>query len=199
MIIAGCYAPTFTPGSPCGEDDYCPGNLVCVQQVCVDRVPADVPPADGALEAGLDGSIDAPTDAPIDARPCPSDYLPLAGQPHHYKIGLAAAAWNDARDACDAGGGYLAIIDQSAEAVAIVEATGENTWMGITDQVLEGTFVTVRGAAPPFLDWDEGEPDNDTLESPDGQDCGQIIFSAGLFDDDYCVESKPYVCECDPP
>ena len=57
-MFAGCYSPTYTPGSAC--DTACPGNLVCVAHVC--RVPGAADAAiDSAHDAAIDGrSIDGP-------------------------------------------------------------------------------------------------------------------------------------------
>ncbi|HUS33598.1 MAG TPA: thrombospondin type 3 repeat-containing protein [Kofleriaceae bacterium] len=54
--LAGCYAPASRVGSAC--DDVCPGNLECVDHVCVP--PGTSPGHDAAI---LDATIDAMVDA----------------------------------------------------------------------------------------------------------------------------------------
>lgn len=54
-MLAGCYSPTIRPGTPC--DDACPGELRCIEHVCLEP---------GQLPAEPDGSV---IDAPIDGRP----------------------------------------------------------------------------------------------------------------------------------
>lgn len=54
-MLAGCYSPTIRPGTPC--DDVCPGELRCIEHVCLE--PGQFPPEP-------DGSV---IDAPIDGRP----------------------------------------------------------------------------------------------------------------------------------
>jgi hypothetical protein len=201
VALAGCYAPTYPPGGPCGAGAFCPGSLVCVNQRCVERgaVDARVPP-----DAAGDAAIDAASQSDAPPAVCPSDYVGLGGEPHAYKLVTTLATWDEARTACAADGTYLAIMDNAAEALAVAQATAANTWIGITDQVAEGTFVTVFGTASPFLDWAPGEPNNATLpEYPEGQDCGQLWVimtpgAPGQLDDDFCPVPKAYACECDP-
>lgn len=72
VLVAGCYAPQYAPGTPCTTT--CPGDLVCIQNTCVvpgTSVPTDAPP-DVDIDAPLDidagiTSIDAPL--PVDAPP----------------------------------------------------------------------------------------------------------------------------------
>ncbi|HEX5058872.1 MAG TPA: LamG domain-containing protein [Kofleriaceae bacterium] len=69
VLVAGCYAPTYAPGGRCTTT--CPGDLVCVDSVCV--VPGTVVDHDAAVMIDAPGNvimIDAPPPPPpIDAPP----------------------------------------------------------------------------------------------------------------------------------
>lgn len=64
--LAGCFAPTYAPGSPCSLQGDCPGDLVCdptppAGPTCVR--PGDVGTPDGPLidaAPELDGAVDSP-------------------------------------------------------------------------------------------------------------------------------------------
>jgi len=65
VLVVGCYAPTYAPGGSCTTT--CPGDLVCVDSVCV--VPGTVVDHDAAVQIDAPGgevTIDAPM---IDAPP----------------------------------------------------------------------------------------------------------------------------------
>ncbi|WP_428263347.1 cadherin-like beta sandwich domain-containing protein [Haliangium sp.] len=75
LLVTTCFDPTYPPGHPCGEDDWCPPGQRCQQGLCV--LPGmPLPPADAA-------PVDA---APVDGPPVANDVadlsalLPSAGQ-----------------------------------------------------------------------------------------------------------------------
>lgn len=59
LLVAGCYAPSARPGSPCETDTQCPSELRCIDQICErpgtptsDAAPAD---ADLPIDALVQG------------------------------------------------------------------------------------------------------------------------------------------------
>lgn len=66
LLVAGCYAPSFPTGAPCGTNDACPSALVCVSTTHTCERPsgalADGPTMD--VSARGDGGADAPGDGP---------------------------------------------------------------------------------------------------------------------------------------
>jgi hypothetical protein len=113
---------------------------------------------------------------------------------HVYRRIGTGASWTTQRTACASDGGYLVIPDDAAELTALTAlAAGAETWLGITDVATEGTFLTVRGAPPPFVLWSTGEPNND----PGDADCVRVLAN-GRYADDRCVAGHPAICECDP-
>jgi C-type mannose receptor len=149
----------------------------------------------GDSDAGM--SADAVDDARSpDALGCPSGYSTLPGVPtRQYRKLLTTAPWTNHRTACEAEGGniYLAIPDDMTELSAIVTFAGADSWIGIDDIAVEGTFQTVRGTTPTFLPWAPGEPDN-----AGNQDCVEVLAASSKFATLNCSAPRIAVCECEP-
>jgi hypothetical protein len=126
---------------------------------------------------------------------CPADYLVLAGgSPGHvYQRAPAVSAWAYQANFCGttASRAYLAIPDDVLELMSLHSLANGSFWIGINDQVTEGTFIDVTGRAATFLPWGAGQPDN----AAPGEDCvaGQ---SATLLDMD-CNANFVAICECE--
>ena len=145
-------------------------------------------------ESGIDAGADA-TDATLDAAAACTSYLTLPDAPHRYRSIATNASWFSQRTSCAADGGYLAIPDDLVELTAITTLAGTSpSWVGLTDDATEGTFVTVLGAVATFLPWDTGEP-NDT---PGAADCVRASPAHQLADD-RCTTARAAICECEPP
>lgn len=176
----------------------------CVEHGAPHDGGVDVPDGHSLVDAGpdalVDAAVDAAIDAPIDAPPqeCPTTYAPIDGLPttHVYRVLPSAASWTSQRDACaaDPGTTYLAIPDDLAELQALLALAGADVWIGISDTQTEGTFVTVKGTAPPFLPWAPGEPNN-----MGNQDCVRTIGAAGQVETLTCGTAANAICECEPP
>jgi hypothetical protein len=65
MFVAGCYAPKYAPGGPCTTT--CPGDLVCVQNVCVE--PGTTSGDDADVDVDIDGAMVDAAVVAIDAAP----------------------------------------------------------------------------------------------------------------------------------
>ena len=156
--------------------------------------------SDGGIDAPGDGMIDARIDAMIDAPPagCPATYAALPGVAAHvYRAIPAAGIWTTQRTACTADGGYLVEPDDAAELAAVNMLAGAvEIWVGLSDLATEGTFVTGRGAAPAYVLWEAGEPDN-LPQQGGGGDCVRSS-ATGTYADDRCSTPRRAVCECEP-
>jgi hypothetical protein len=160
----------------------------------------DTDVASGDAAPGVDGASDArigPADAAADAATpdaafvCPSGYVPLPGLPHRYRQ-LPQMPWATGRDACAAhapGRTYMVILDDVTEQNAMMPFTPD-LWVGITDEVQEGQWVTVRGTLATFLPWASGQPAAGT-----DQNCGELELD-GLHDNT-CGNDRTIVCECE--
>lgn len=151
------------------------------------RVDLDGPPSDGPTDAP---AVDAPSiDARIDPAICRTDprYGSLGGLPHRYRLVSLQVSWSQARAACESDGAYLAIPSDAAEVPVL-----DGDWMGLTDAAAEGQWLTVRGAAAPFLPWGTGEPAGGT-----DKNCARLDNGTGLLEARDCTDGRDYVCECD--
>ena len=147
-------------------------------------------------DGGVDGAAD---DAPSSSN-CPAGYmtLPNAGA-HVYALTSGAAQWSTQKTRCEADGAYLAIPDDAAELLAIVTAAAApRTWIGLTDTASEGTFLTVKGDAAPFLPWDTANNEPTNFGNQGGEDCVSALMATPTIATDRCSISFPAVCECEP-
>jgi hypothetical protein len=80
---------------------------------------------------------------------------------HRYVLTLAPSSFLNARAEATAMGGYLATVNDAAEQ-AWLAATfpGQDLWIGLTDEAVEGTFVWDSGEPVSYLNWCPGQPDN---------------------------------------
>ena len=191
LLGAGCNA-SIGGGGGVGGDDPDAGTL----------------PGTGDASPGL-----ADAAAPPDATPpCEGgdDRVQDPASGACYLYFQTAQTWDQARAACQALGAHLAFIDSVDESeligtIAPATAGLQDIWVGGTDAATEGvwtwlaggpTYYTLGEAAPGFVNWREGEP-NDS----DGEDCMIIegdnnVAGAGpQWDDRGCELVYPYICE----
>lgn len=86
--------------------------------------------------------------------------LDFPGNSHLYLYVNENKKWHQARDACAARGAHLVTIDSAAENDFVFHRTGGNTWLGATDEVLEGIWIWISGESWTYSNWDNGEPNN---------------------------------------
>lgn len=158
---------------------------------------------------GGSGVVDAGADGPgiVDAPPsgCPATgYAVITGAgAHHYRVIAGTANWTTQKGLCsaDGPGAYLAVPNDQAELTAILAAAGgAHSWVGIDDQMTEGTYVTTHGGTFAANDplWDTGEPDNTPFNGGGDSDCVAGVKSSNQLADTKCSESYAAICECDP-
>lgn len=125
-------------------------------------------------------------DAPVkpDTFKCPSGYtLKSAGSCHKHVTNNAD--WLSAEKSCEQDGAHLVVVNNSQENSSLPN----NVWIGISERVTAGVYLTVTGIVQPFTAYAPGEPvagGGQCIEArPDG------------WHDDGCQEAKDYVCEYD--
>lgn len=143
-----------------------------------------------------DAAIDAVPDAPPDVDvidPCAATYTTMIGQ-SYYRFSATGAGWDAAEHACEADGrgSHLVVFDNPVER-NMVEGMVMSTviWVGVTDRVTDGNFLTVMGEQPSLLPWQNMDP------SFPGPGCVQFDPSSRLNHDQDCSTQVAYVCECD--
>ena len=109
---------------------------------------------------------------------------------HSYYRSTGSATWTTARSNCVAMGGYLVTITTAAEQSFIFNIWPSG-WIGLTDEVTEGTWRWVTGETYSYKNWNSGEPNN-----AGNEDYVQFV-SNGRWNDLPNNVSLPYVLEFD--
>lgn len=163
------------------------------------------PRGDG--DAAGDGDpIDAAVDAPIDAPRCGPAYEAGLG----YRLHATASTWLEAEQACEADGGYLAVLDTPTSitaAIAAARALGgaSELWVGLVRDPISGgeqdvpanwRWRWVNGAEVRLpLAWNPGQPDNA------GEGTQYVVRMArdtgALYDRDIIDSGLTGLCQCD--
>lgn len=134
----------------------------------------------------------AATDSGAPSANCKTSYTFLYGTSKYR--GGGSDTWTSFEADCesDGVGMHLAVIDSAAELAGLAPlAANTPTWIGISDLVTEGTFVSVTGASPAVLPWAIGHP------TANGPDCVLWDPATNTFTDEACGNPHPRICECD--
>ena len=100
--------------------------------------------------------------------------------------------WGDAITGCKDYGGTLARIFDMNDQNTVGDITRlEDTFIGASDTVLEGTFEWVTGEPLSFTFWKNGQPDDYM-----GEDC-VVLQITDVWNDVPCASSKPFICDRD--
>jgi hypothetical protein len=147
-----------------------------------DIVGGDPPPGDARV-------VDAPVYL-LEAGSCPPAYDRIGSS--CYRLGVQSASWFAAEATCegDAVGAHLAIIADTTEANRLESAYAGLFWIGVTDRLVEGSYLDVTSAPLAFFEWDAGDPDGGP------EDCLFLDGTAEL-EDQFCTDIEDFVCEYD--
>jgi hypothetical protein len=152
-------------------------------------------PSPAVVDAGEDAppaSADAPPPDAAYVPACMTDPTYTASGAHRYKLLTRAVDYDTAIDACAADGAHLAVVDSDEENEHLRTLIDGDSWIGLDDLTVEGSFQWVTGAASPFRRFPLGEPNNLV-----GEDCAQLQDS-GSWNDAGCELPRRPICECDP-
>ena len=108
---------------------------------------------------------------------------------HSYYRSTGSAFWLTAKANCEAMGGHLVTVTSSAEN-SFIFGLWPSGWIGLTDEVSEGTWRWVTGEAYSYTSWNSGEPNNAGNED-------YIQFVGGGRWNDLPNVALPYVLEFD--
>jgi hypothetical protein len=122
---------------------------------------------------------------------CPAGYTYNKALAGCYEAHTTYANWTTAQGICAGSGGYLIKPDSEAEEAFASAAFGGSvqTWAGLTDAAVEGTWVWSNGEPYARTNWASGEPNNASNE-----DCVEIPTTL-KWNDVPCTNTRPYVCE----
>jgi hypothetical protein len=175
----------------------CETGRICETGYCVigngggGGVDAAKTPTDAAVVVADGPMPDAYNFPAVQAMCMAAGYDP-ASNGVYYRLPPIPANWNAAEADCAndvVGATHLIVLSNTTE---VQIAATEPGWVGLSDQVTEGTFVNVTNETPDQRPWDSGQPDNGNGT----EDCARIL-SSGELDDDQCNNSRYYACECD--
>jgi hypothetical protein len=107
---------------------------------------------------------------------------------HSYYRSTGTAVWTTARTNCANMGGHLVTITSSGEQ-SFIFGKWPSGWIGLTDEVTEGTWRWVTGESYSYSNWNSGEPNN-----AGNEDYVQFV-SNGRWNDLPNNYSLPYVLE----
>jgi len=107
---------------------------------------------------------------------------------HSYYRSTGTAVWTTARTNCSNMGGHLVTITSSGEQ-SFLFGLWPSGWIGLTDEVTEGTWRWVTGESYSYSNWNSGEPNN-----AGNEDYVQFV-SNGRWNDLPNNYSLPYVLE----
>jgi serine/threonine protein kinase/formylglycine-generating enzyme required for sulfatase activity len=126
---------------------------------------------------------------------------------HSYKFFPQQISWKEAKAQCEAMGGHLIVIESTEEnafAAKLVENMGmKDSWIGITDEAREGSWLSVKGEALPYSNWYGGQPNNGAQNEHYGILSNALLPSGKLVGWKWCDQAsraidlhKPgYICE----
>ncbi|XP_078662077.1 macrophage mannose receptor 1-like [Branchiostoma floridae x Branchiostoma belcheri] len=113
-----------------------------------------------------------------------------------YKYFAETKTYDEAQQTCAADGAVLAMPKDSATNSFLAGMGTAGRWIGLSDAQMEGQWVFTDGQtlqSAVYSNWKPGQPNN----YGSGEDCGEIKID-GLWNDDACHESKPFICQLQP-
>ncbi|CAC5361411.1 MRC [Mytilus coruscus] len=119
---------------------------------------------------------------------------------HCYYIGDDSVRWTDAERKCREIGGYLVKIDDSSENSWIYQQINNNSektyyWLGSTD-VVHGDWRWIYDQTQlSYKNFYSGRPFPVSNANTYNNNCIKMKYSNGLWKDEQCQYTYPYVCE----
>ncbi|KAM6330426.1 hepatic lectin-like [Alca torda] len=108
-----------------------------------------------------------------------------------YSFSTETMSWSDAQEICTDQGAHLVIINSEMEQNFLKDNIRSGTyWLGVTDQLVEGTWVWTNGEQGNLSYWNTWKENKDK----DQKDCG-IIEPGGIWNDERCSHSNRWICE----
>ena len=117
----------------------------------------------------------------------------VRGMGRCYRLTEATVDFGDARELCRLwGDAEIVVLDDAGEEAWVARhvAGGAGYWIGLTAAATQGTRLTGDGSPPPYLHWDEGEPNGG-----DDSDCARVETDTGLWRDTPCSQEHQILCE----
>lgn len=110
---------------------------------------------------------------------------------HRYFKSMDVLTWKEAARFADSLGGNLVIINSAEENTFVKNFLNTDSWIGLTDEATENTWLDVLGNALAYTNWSSGEPNN----TGSNEHYAAMVKSTGLWNDDINSNVKAYVIE----
>jgi len=132
---------------------------------------------------------------------CPSGFVPYASTCHYFAFPESYANWFQAQVACEAAGGRLGSLENTAEneyvkttVTRLYSSTylnPHNVWTGLHGLSADFRWVHSNDVTR-FTDWKRGEPNNDSGEEL----CVEMNWNDNYkWNDEGCNEAMNFFCE----
>ena len=186
----GAETNAFVECASAGNPDVDGDGEGCLSD-CNDKDPSVHTGATDTCEDGIDQDCNGTAD---DGLSCPADCKPLWRGEHRYLVCQQKRTYAEARAHCQALGADVVILNTAGEEAWLRKQSKvfllSKPWLGLTDEVEEGSFVAVDGSMPGYTNWAQGEPNNGVV----GENCVQSIGQAG-WNDIHCSALGAVICE----
>ncbi|KAK2840180.1 hypothetical protein Q5P01_013920 [Channa striata] len=111
-----------------------------------------------------------------------------------YFLSSKAGSWDEGRQDCKDRDADLVVIDNDEEQTFLSDLTEAQTWIGLTDSEVEGTWKWIDGSSLTLRNWNDGEPNNKAAET--GEDCAQMEHDkVHKWNDLHCDKPLRWICE----
>ncbi|MEO6189499.1 MAG: HYR domain-containing protein [Saprospiraceae bacterium] len=108
-----------------------------------------------------------------------------------YYCSKTTETWSNARNICSSLGGFLAVINSSAENNFVAsKLMGGTAFIGLHDSNIEGNFEWVNNEPVNFINWYPGQPNNANGD----QDYVEMLPD-GTWNDQYGNSYREFICE----
>ncbi|XP_059689041.1 CD209 antigen-like protein A [Gavia stellata] len=109
-----------------------------------------------------------------------------------YSFSTETMSWADAKEICADQGAHLVVVNSDTEQTFLKDNINNSStyWLGVTDQLEEGTWVWTNGEHTSISYWNTWKENKDK----DQKDCGSI-GPDGIWNDDRCSRSNHWICE----
>lgn len=196
------------------NDTHAVGSPTCTSACTIDSSGCSVPPYCG------DGKLNQPSEECDDGNTkngdgcnssckvvCMGDELKYGKNCYidswYFSSGNDYLTWDAAEAYCVAGGGHLASVSSSGEnSFLYIDVMpgglfdpSSPRWIGLNDKKTEGSFVWSSGDPFSYTNWKSGEPN----DSGGNEDCVEIRWNDGKWNDNNCTNTRLFICEYPPP
>ena len=186
----GTTAVTLTATDASGNTSTCTFNVIRIDNT----PPVMTCPSNITVNANSDcqAAVTYTTPTATDNCNCAPASIPgyvLIGtfDGHTYFRSTTSSTWTAANAACQALGGHLATITSTAENTFLTGIGWH--WIGVSDQLVEGTWVWVNNEPSIYTNWLGGQPDNNGNQD--------FAIMNGQWDDQSATATFSHILEFD--